>query len=117
MTDTQLYREAVERMASAAYDLIRMDHDDAIQWELLRKDSYEAVRIRHDAMAMLDALLALLAERGLVVVPAEATDGMMTAGRDDVASELSAPGAIVCGLAYAAMIRAYPNPLKPEEPK
>jgi hypothetical protein len=68
-----VYQEAAEVMAAAGYENVRMDHDDAVQWELLRRDSWERVRRTGEAKLALTAILAFLAERGLRVVPVEKT--------------------------------------------
>jgi protein-L-isoaspartate O-methyltransferase len=71
--------------------------------ELLRKDSYQAIRIRHDAMAMLQALADLLQEHGLVVVPHEPNDAMEAAA-------LRLPASF--DVRFYEACRAYPNPLR-----
>jgi hypothetical protein len=68
-----LRNEAAELMAAAGYENVRMDHDDAAQWQLLRHDSWERVRRTGEAKLALTALLAFLAERGLRVVPVKKT--------------------------------------------
>ena len=68
-----LRNEAAEVMAAAGYENVRMDCDDAVQWELLRRDSWERVRRTGEAKLALTALLAFLAERGLRVVPVKKT--------------------------------------------
>lgn len=72
-----LRNEAAEVMAAAGYENVRMDCDDAVQWELLPRNSWERVRRTGEAKLALTALLAFLAERGLRVVPVEPTERMV----------------------------------------
>lgn len=100
-----LCNEAAEVMAAAGYENVRMDHDDAVQWELLRRDSWERVTRVGEAKLALTALLAFLTERGLRVVPVEATEKMVAAWESRGHSETGADN-------WTAMIAAAPNPFE-----
>ena len=103
-----LHNEAAEVMAAAGYENVRMDCDDAVQWELLWSDSWERVRRTGEAKLALTALLAFLTERGLRVVPVKATEGMQYAAT----KRKHGPDDDLYGTIYAAMIAAAADPFK-----
>jgi len=121
VTDTPLYLDAVERMAAASFEEYTGGEPT---WADCPSEKREMWLEQEEAP--LAALLALLAERRIRFAPEEATAIMGDHGGEAIVAEYArsdwkeaeemaenlSPDAI-----YDAMIRAYPNPLKPEEPK
>lgn len=105
--------EAIERMARAMYEAERdrAEPGDMQPWDLLRSDRWERQARRWDAMAALDALRALLAERGATLAPEEATIRMENAAVAMAASHHHAIGHRTAQMIWAAMLAAAPNPL------
>lgn len=63
-----LEQRLIEAMAKEMYENRRQDHDGA-QWELLRKDSWEVIQTRQDAMAAFRSAMTEFAAEGWRALP------------------------------------------------
>jgi peptidoglycan/xylan/chitin deacetylase (PgdA/CDA1 family) len=103
--------DAIERMAKAAYDAGN-DGISIPNWEDLDKDDYRAMMWIDPQRTALDALLALLAERGAKVVPVVTADEIHNGARDWAIQRYGVGvGFDASRSCYAAMLAAAPDML------